>query len=73
MLDWQHVGLLWELLEVAVVTTASGMVWPLVGGLVWLSVACVWTVGMMLGWEKSDAIADEGDACGCRDLLEGVV
>ena len=51
------------------------MEWPLVGGvlsLLALNGLCV-DVGMVLGWEKSHVVADDGDAYGRRHLLEGVV
>jgi hypothetical protein len=41
--------------------------------LVVFQLACLWTVGLKLVLGEILAFADDGDACGRRDLVEGVV
>lgn len=52
----------------AIIPTASGIGWPLVGGLVLLLAFNGLCVDC-----GHDVVVDDGDTCGRRDLLKGVV
>jgi hypothetical protein len=62
-------------LEVVTVSLAGGECWPLVGGVQLLvSLLHLWIAGLTDGLgEISMLLQDDGDACGRRYLLGGVV